>query len=365
MNRTDIVNWLEQYTAIEAGLADYYHQHRCPAPEELLFRLIQENHGLSNDINNLFLNIDASIDKNLLASTGDQEYSQFSDYLWLQKNLEVSIRKHPRYLPLFKHTHSFIEIAYVYRGTCTQNFFYENGLEETTVLKERSLCIIPPGLQHSIAVFDDSIVINILIRTSTMKHALTSLVVGNHTLFDFFIYTLYQNTAPNYILFDTAGNDVIRDLILDMMLELCENKNYSQKVTRLMLGLFFTYLQRDHSHTMRFSRYSASGIDYIPQVLSYMHENYRTTSVEDISQHFYISRSYLSRVFKSHTNTTIIQALQQIRIQHACDYLQNTQLSVQNIADAVGYGDVTFFIRTFKKMTGATPLQYRKQHQIS
>ncbi len=365
MNRAAIINWLEQYTAIETGLADYYHLHHTPAPEDLFFRLIQENHGLSNDINNLFLNLDASFDNSVPISTDAQGSSQFSDYLWLQQNLEVSIRKHPRYLPLFKHTHSFIEIAYVYRGTCKQIFFYKNGLEETTVLKERSLCIIPPGLQHTIAVFDDSIVINILIRTSTMKHALTNLVVGNHALFDFFIYTLYQNTSPNYILFDTAGNDVIRDLILDMMLELCENKNYSQKVTHLMLGLFFTYLQRDHSHTMRFSQYSASGIDYIPQILSYMHENYRTTSVWDISQHFYISRSYLNRVFKAHTNTTVIQTLQQIRIQHACDYLQNTQLSVQNIADAVGYSDVTFFIRTFKKITNITPLQYRKQHQLS
>lgn len=197
-----------------------------------------------------------------------------------------------------------------------------------------------------------------------MKHALTNLVVGNHALFDFFSYTLYENTAPNYILFDTAGNDVIKDLILDMMLELCENKNYSQKVTHLMLGLLFTYLQRDHTDTMRFSKGASSGIHYIPQILSYIHENYRTTSVEDISSHFYISRSYLSRIFKAYTNTTVIQALQQIRIQHACDYLQHSQLSVQNISDAVGYNDATFFIRTFKKVMGVTLLQYRKQNQI-
>lgn len=364
MNHTDIVNWLEQYSPIETGLESYYRQHHRPAPEDVLFQLLQENHGLSNNVNNLFQNIDASIDNNSPIAIDSRGRSQFPDQLWLQQNLEVSIRKHPRYLPLFKHTHSFIEIAYVYRGTCKQTFFFDNGLTEETILNERTLCIIPPELQHTISVFDDSIVINILIRTSTMKHALTNLVVGNHTLFDFFSYTLYENTSPNYILFDTAGNDVIKDLILDMMLELCENKNYSQKVTHLMLGLFFTYLQRDHSDTMRFSKYTSSGIDYIPQILSYIHENYRTTSVEDISHHFYISRSYLSRVFKAHTNTTVIQALQQIRIQHACEYLQNTQLSVQNISEAVGYGDVTFFIRTFKKMTGVTPLQFRKQHQI-
>lgn len=363
MNRTDIKNWLESYTLIEQELQDYYHTHRRPASEEILFQLIQKHHGLSNDINNLFQNIDPSIDSGTLLPK-DSGASQFTDRLWLNQALEFSIRKHPRYLPLIKHTHSFIEIAYVYYGTCKQTFYYGDEMTEDTVLTQGTICIIPPELQHTIAVFDDSIVINILIRTSTMKHALTSLVVGNHTLFDFFIYTLYENTSPNHILFDTAGNDTIKNLILDMMLELCENKDYSQKVTQLMLGLFFTYLQRDHSDTIRFSKYAASGIDYIPQILSYMHENYRSTCVEDISRHFFISRSYLSRVFKAHMNTTVIQALQQIRMQHACDYLQNTQLSVQNISDAVGYGDVTFFIRTFKKMFHVTPLQYRKQHQI-
>ncbi len=270
MNHADIVNWLEQYSAIETGLKSYYQKHHRPAPEEFLFQLLQENHGLSNDVNNLFQNIDASIDNKSLITTESKGHTQFSDHLWLQQNLEVSIRKHPRYLPLFKHTHSFIEIAYVYCGTCKHIFFYDNGLTEETHLNERALCIIPPGLQHTIEVFDASIIINILIRTSTMKHALTHLVVGNHTLFDFFSHTLYENTSPNYILFNTSGNDVIKNQILDMMLELCENKDYSQKVAHLMLGLFFTYLQRDHSDTIQFSKYASSGIDYIPQILSYL-----------------------------------------------------------------------------------------------
>lgn len=171
-------------------------------------------------------------------------------------------------------------------------------------------------------------------------------------------------TLPNYIFFNTEKNEKIRNLIIDMMLELCEDRMYSQKVIHLMLGLFFTYLQRDYSHTVRFSSQSGRGIRFVPQIFAYMHENYQTTSVEKVAQYFHISHSYLSRIFKQHTRTTPVQMLQEIRLSHACEFLENTQLSIQEIAYKTGYSDVTFFIRIFHKKYGVTPLQYRKQHRI-
>lgn len=363
MNRANIIRWMEDYTPIESDFREYYRTHNYPVTEKTFFQIIQKHHGLDNTVNSAFHNLDAAdtppIPENPNMNT------KFSDMVWLQKAQDISIRKHPRYFPPLKHTHTFIEIAYVFRGNCRQTFYFSDShLTEEITLTEGSLCIIPPGLEHAISVFDDSIVINILIRTSTMKRTLTELIAGNHALFDFFIYTLYENSTQNFLLFDTHNSEAIQSFLLGMMLELCEEKPYSQRTTHLMLGLVFTYLQRDCSDSLRFSKYASSGIGYIPQILSYIHENYRTTSVEDIAEHFYISRSYLSRVFKAHTNSTIIQTLQQVRLQNACDYLENTQMSVQNISDAVGYGDVTFFIRAFKKTYGTTPLQYRKQHQI-
>lgn len=363
MNRADITRWMETYTPIESDFREYYRTHNHPVTDKTLFHIIQKHHGLDYTVNSAFRNLDAA--DTLSIPQKANTHPQFPDMIWLQKTQDISIRKHPRYFPPMKHTHTFIEIAYVFRGSCTQTFYFnDSGLTEEVTLPESSLCIIPPGLEHAISVFDDSIVINILIRTSTMKRTLTELVAGNHALFDFFIYTLYENSTQNFLLFDTKKSEAIQDFLLGMMLELCEERPYSQKTTHLMLGLLFTYLQRDHSETIRFSKYASSGIGYIPQILSYIHENYQTTSVEDIAEHFYISRAYLSRVFKAFTNCTISQTLRQVRMQNASEYLRNTQLSVQNIADAVGYGDVTFFIRAFKKTYGTTPLQYRKQHQI-
>ena len=86
--------------------------------------------------------------------------------------------------------------------------------------------------------------------------------------------------------------------------------------------------------------------------------------MESIAEHFHLSRPYLSRIFKAYTNMTIIQALQQVRLEQACEFLVRTQMSVHEISEAVGYGDVTFFIRVFKKAYHQTPLQYRKQNKV-
>lgn len=288
---------------------------------------------------------------------------KFSDSQWFLEDEAISVRKHPRYSPSLYHTHSFIEITYMLKGTCRQSFLYPDNRTELLTLQEGSICILPPKLEHKVMIFDDSIMINILIRTSIMKNTLADLVAGNHALFSFFLYTLYENTKPNYLLFSTKGDDSIRDLILDMIAESCTEKQYSQKALLLMLGLFFTYLQRDHSEGVQFSRITSAGITCIPQILNYIQQNYRRTSVEDIARHFSVSTSYLGRIFRENTRNTVIETIQQVRIQKACDLLVSSRLPVQNIAEAVGYSDVTYFIRMFKKHRQTTPLQYRRMSQ--
>ena len=78
----------------------------------------------------------------------------------------------------------------------------------------------------------------------------------------------------------------------------------------------------------------------------------QTTSIEDVAQHFHISHSYLGRIFKQHTRTTPVQMLQEIRLSHPCEFLENTQLSVQEIAYKTGYSDVTFLYASFIKNMG-------------
>lgn len=357
MNREDIIKWLTELKPAEAEFREYYLSHHQMVPKKQFFDILLKNHGLQNSLSNHFDRINAmQVDPAIISS-------KFDDTLWLAEKDIISVRQHPRYFPVFKHQHTFIEIAYMFSGTARQTVYFPDGSEETVLLEEGMLLFIPPHTDHTVSIFDDSIMINILIRTNALIYTFTELIGENSLMCDFFAHILYNQTGLNtYLLFSTNGDSRLQEILLDMMIEECLFTDSSQRAIYLLLGLFFTYLQRDYANTMQFSSHMSSGINYIPQILNYIQSHYANTSVPDIAAHFSISTSHLNRMFKQYTNMTIIKTIQKIRIKAACRLLTQTSLSVQEISEAVGYGDVTFFIRIFKQYQQLTPLQYRK-HQ--
>jgi len=71
-------------------------------------------------------------------------------------------------------------------------------------------------------------------------------------------------------------------------------------------------------------------------------------------------RTFLRR-FKAACQMTPVQYLQKLRIQKACNFLENTRKSVEEISYQVGYDDITAFRRTFIKITGLTPREFRNR----
>ncbi|MCT4702213.1 AraC family transcriptional regulator [Enterobacteriaceae bacterium H20N1] len=83
-------------------------------------------------------------------------------------------------------------------------------------------------------------------------------------------------------------------------------------------------------------------------------------SLDELACAIGLSRSYTSRVFRQQTGGSIHEYLLTRRIKRSCDLLRTTANSIDEIALAVGFSEVTYFITCFKKMMHQTPLQYRK-----
>jgi AraC-like DNA-binding protein len=71
--------------------------------------------------------------------------------------------------------------------------------------------------------------------------------------------------------------------------------------------------------------------------------------------------NYLSRYFKSHTGKTYIEYVTDVKMERCMQLLRETQLTVLQIAEQVGYPHSQNLIRVFKRSTGLTPGQYREQ----
>ncbi|MGL5434717.1 MAG: AraC family transcriptional regulator [Lachnospiraceae bacterium] len=100
----------------------------------------------------------------------------------------------------------------------------------------------------------------------------------------------------------------------------------------------------------------------IRQVTTYLLNNYqKRESLEALAARFYVSKSYLCRIFKEVTGFTIIEYQNLARIKAAQKLLAETALPVTEVAARVGFESITYFERVFKKHTDQRPLQYRQK----
>lgn len=99
----------------------------------------------------------------------------------------------------------------------------------------------------------------------------------------------------------------------------------------------------------------------ICQALAYVDKHYTTKiSLEDLAKAVSLNKSYLSRLFKQEMGMNIQDYLIQIRMEKARELLVKTNEKIGYIARAVGYTDIYYFNRAFRKNHGMTPTEYKK-----
>lgn len=266
----------------------------------------------------------------------------------------ILFSKHYRYTPVFTHEHEFFEILCVYDGTADTTI---QGISHT--LNAGDICIIPPNTKHSIGIFDDSTAFNIIIRASTFQSTFFQTLTATSALSQFFSHVLYKKTKGNYLIFHTGESSQVRSLLEDMYIEYLGHQKYSPAFLNSMLMLFWAQLLRYHENDVESiltKEYSGSSVT---EILNYLHQHYRTASLSDTSEYFGYSPSHFSTLIKESTGQTFLQIVKNIKLGQACHALKDTTLNISAICELVGYENPEHFMRTFKKIYGMTPSQYR------
>lgn len=103
----------------------------------------------------------------------------------------------------------------------------------------------------------------------------------------------------------------------------------------------------------------------IDNMKQYIHEHYSdyNFSVQQLANHFSLSMSYVSRIFKEQTQMNVSDFLNEVRIEQAKKMLKEGNDSLKDIVQQIGYSDSSSFIRKFKKQVGMTPGEYRKLYE--
>lgn len=110
-----------------------------------------------------------------------------------------------------------------------------------------------------------------------------------------------------------------------------------------------------------FSGRKGSRGEIVKAVQEYIERCYgEELSLSGIAESFHISAPYLSKIFKEESGQNLNQFITEVRMKKAQYILENSDRKIAEIAEMVGYDDVNYFIKVYKKMTGKTPAQDRK-----
>lgn len=247
------------------------------------------------------------------------------------------------------HVHDFFEILYLFSGE--RCFFINDRIFKMT---PGDLIIINPNVLHK-AISDQSPDCE-----GILLYFQEGFLAPNRPVRE----SLTQLFATETISINLPLNDrsLIEDLFLKMLQEDRTRKEGYQLALQGFLLQLLVLLDR-HAKTGSASAFKhPSPIhEKISEIAQFINQNYHEAlSLTSLANRFYISPSYLSKVFKETTNFTLVEYINNVRIKEAKRLLLESRKKVVEIAAEVGFGSVTHFGRVFKEITGNSPLFYRK-----
>lgn len=254
---------------------------------------------------------------------------------------------------LGKHDHEFFELVYITGGSSVHTL---NGI--SGILTEGDYFIVDYGSAHSYAESKALMIINCLFLPESIDDTLKgcssfeALIKGCLLKY----YKLYfGQTSANRIFHDENGR--ILQLLSGMVREYQEKQVGYTEVFRLrLLEILILTMRNIVDHHTRGTSSTA-----IMKAIHYINGNFQNQTVlTRFCEQYHFSPQYISRRFKQETGFTIMEYLHKVRIEKSCELLAGSDMRISEIAQIVGYNDLKFFNRLFKRKLNMSPREYRK-----
>lgn len=268
----------------------------------------------------------------------------------LPEHSKFAIVSHYLDFPSKLHSHDYIEIIYLPKGTLL------NVINHTPhIMEEGSLCLLTSGCEHFVAQLPNDqpipLVINFLIHPQVFQKIFTSFQLDNNTL-------PQQLAKTQAIVLNKIDAAPIHLLLQQLM---AEYYNAAHQTNYAIIGYLAILVEK----IIDLNQQATPIYDELTKnCLKLIHEEFATISLETIAKKLNYSKGYLSRHIKKQTNQTISQLIMQEKLYQAEKYLSETDYTIAEITERVHYQSESHFYRIFKEHFQITPNQYRKLFQV-
>lgn len=275
------------------------------------------------------------------------------EYVEYLKDLPInifltSIKEYPL------HWQDAIEVLFVLKGSVTL------GVEsETYTLNERELEIINPNEVYRIESKDeDNLVLLIQIDPGFFERYYDD---ARDTFF-------YTNSSEDNIQEDEKYNKLRTYISILLYEAVSKLDDYEDQIEDALLDMMYHLLNQFHYlfYEEESLREDEIQLERYHRIMKYLSNNYMNkVSLQDIAKQEFLSSQYLSFKIKEVFGHSFNEYLNQIRVEESTKLLLDTDKSIGEIAEDVGFSHARYYNKHFKIHYKLTPVQYRKKHKVS
>lgn len=246
------------------------------------------------------------------------------------------------------HHHNAFELYYIIKGE--REYFIE---DEFFKLNTGDLVIIPQNLLHRTEGKGASRIL-IYFSLDYLKKFFTPEMINCLSIHHPFVFRPEDNLQDQFGL-------MLNTLLMEYNRA---SRECSQQDDPILAGYLYQILftLTSSSNTYIPQEYSDSRIG---NIVKYINENYsQITDIEEIADHFYISKYHLCRIFNQNLGVPLITYLNTIKIRKACDMIKAGKTSFTEIAMKCGFNSSSYFCKVFKAEKSVSPTEYKKQYKL-
>lgn len=273
----------------------------------------------------------------------------------LEKGRLIEVRPHTRFVHFPNHKHNYVELIYMASGSTTH---IVNGTD-TIVLEEGDLLFLNQNAAHEILpAGQEDIAINFIILPEFFDRSI-SMIEQENILRDFLLEALSGSTSfYSYLMFSAKDIPPVLNLLENMIWTIFSKNKNTNTINQTSMGLLLMNLSvyADQLNSIIPDQYEQTQIFTI---LKYIETHYKTGTLAEISAQIKQPTYYVSRLLKKHLNKNFKELLQERKLQQSAYLLSQSTLSVEQIMEAIGYDNSSYFYNKFKEKYGLTPREYR------
>ena len=295
----------------------------------------------------------SSIDREIyMEQEGDAEGNVVNARKLLDSGKLITIRPHTRFAHFPEHSHDYIEMIYMCQGSTTH---IANGTRID--LQEGELLMFGQGARQEILpAGENDLAVNFIILPSFFDKTLEMLGDEETPLRHFLVSCLGGAEGnPGYLYFKVADTLPIQNLVENLLWTLITGAPNKRSLYQTTMGLLFLQLV---NYADRLS-YESEEDAAIIRVFRYIEEHYRDGSLNELADLMHYDLYWLSRWIRQKSGRTYTELLQEKRLGQAAFLLRTTKLKVDDVAEAVGYSNLSYFHRIFREKYQLSPKKYR------